>query len=97
MNENGMKKCLLMLVVARFGFGGLFHLPFLAFCCSSLHILAFEIEPVLSQKPKQANAFGCSFWCFAGTKNENEQQTAKKSEWKPGLQVPFIFGVRKKN
>ena len=50
--------------VARSGFWACFHLPFVAFCCSSMLVLVFEIESVLSQKPKQANAFGCSFWLF---------------------------------
>ena len=27
----------------------------------------------------------CSLWLFVGTKNQNEQQKAKKSKWKPGL------------
>ena len=54
---------LLVLVFARV-FGVCFHLPFVAFCCSSLFVVVFEIESVLSQKPKQANAFGCSFWLF---------------------------------
>ena len=36
---------------------------YVAFCRSSL-LAVFEIESVLSQKPKQANAFGCSFWLF---------------------------------
>ena len=64
MNENGNEKCsvtfscsLLLVVV----FGACFHLPLAAFCCSSLLILVFEIESVLSEKPKQANVFGCSF------------------------------------
>ena len=45
-------------------FGTCFHWPLVAFCCSSLLLLVFEIESVLSQKLKQANAFGCSFWFF---------------------------------
>ena len=45
---------------ARFGLV-FFHLPFDAFCCSSLLVLVYEVETFLSQKPKQANAFGCSF------------------------------------
>ena len=49
--------CFLVFVVC-------FHLPFVAFCCSSLLDLVFEIESVLSPKPKQANAFGCSLWLF---------------------------------
>ena len=53
-----------MLFVARFGVWACFHLPFIAFCCSSLLVVVFEIESVLSQKPKQSNAFGCSFWLF---------------------------------
>ena len=43
-----------------FWFLGRFHLPFVAFCCYSLLVLVFEMESVLFQKPKQANAFGCS-------------------------------------
>ena len=61
MNENGNEKCYLLLVLI---FGGCFHLSLVAFCCSSLLVLVFEIESVLSQKPKQANAFGCSFRLF---------------------------------
>ena len=60
----GMKNalcCFLLLVVV---FGWCFHLPFDAFCCSSLLFLVFEIESILSQKPKQANAFCCSLWLF---------------------------------
>ena len=44
--------------------GACFHLPFVAFCCSSLLFLVFEIESILSQKPKQPNAFYCSLWLF---------------------------------
>ena len=51
--------CFLLLVLV---FGACFHLAFAAFSCSSLLVLVFEIKSVLSQKPKQANAFGCSFW-----------------------------------
>ena len=39
----------LLLVVAYFGFGACFHLRFISFCCSSLLILVFEKESVLSQ------------------------------------------------
>ena len=45
-------------------FDACFHLPFVAFCCSSLLFLVFEIESILSQKPKQANAFCCSLRLF---------------------------------
>ena len=45
-------------------FGACFHLPFVAFCCSSLLFLVFEIESILSQKPRQTNAFCCSLWLF---------------------------------
>ena len=45
-------------------FGECFHLPFVAFCCSSLLVFVSEIESVLSQKLKQANAFGCLFLPF---------------------------------
>ena len=51
-----------MLFVAPFGLEAYFNLPFVSFCCSSLLILVFEIESVLPQKPKEANAFGYSFW-----------------------------------
>ena len=40
--------------------------PF-AVCCFLLFpllVLVFEIESVLSQKPKQSNAIGCLFWLF---------------------------------
>ena len=47
-----------------FGFCACFHLPFVAFCCSSLLFLVFEIESILSRKPKQANAFCGSLWLF---------------------------------
>ena len=53
--------CFLLLVL---GFGACFHLLFVAFCCSSLLFLVFEIESIISQKPKQANAFCCSLWVF---------------------------------
>ena len=46
-----------MLFVACFGFGACFHLSFVAFCCSSLLVLVFEIESVLSQKPKTGKCF----------------------------------------
>ena len=59
MNENGNEKCSLLLLLV---FRVCFHLASVAFCCSSLLVLVFEMESVLSQKPKQANAFGCSFW-----------------------------------
>ena len=62
----GMKNalsCFLLLVLV---FGASFHLPSVAFCCSSLLVLVIEIELILSQKPKQANIFGCSFWFFVG-------------------------------
>ena len=65
MNENGNGKCSLLLFVARFGFWGVF--PFAVRCLllpCLLLILVFQIESVLSQKPKQANAFGCLFWLF---------------------------------
>ena len=64
MNENWNEKSSLLLFVARFVFGACFHLAFVAFCCSSLLVLVFEIKSGLSQKPKQANAFRCSFWFF---------------------------------
>ena len=50
MNGTGNEKCSLLPVVARFGFGGVF--PFAVRCfllCSSLLVLVFEIESVLSQ------------------------------------------------
>ena len=53
--------CSLLLVLV---FGSCFHCLFVAFRCSSLIFLVFEIESVLSQKPKQANAFSCSSWLF---------------------------------
>ena len=53
--------CFLLLVLV---FGACFHLLFDAFCCSSLLFLVFEIESILSQNPKQANAFSCSLWHF---------------------------------
>ena len=61
MNENGNEKCSSLLFLLVLVFGAFFRLPFVAFCCSSLLVLVFDIESVLSQKPKQANAFGCSF------------------------------------
>ena len=53
--------CFLLLVL---GFVACFHLSFVAFCCSSLLFLVFEMESILSQTPKQANAFCCSLWLF---------------------------------
>ena len=54
--------CFLLLVLV---FGACFNLPFVAFCCSSLLFLVFEIESILCQKPKQENAFCCcSLWLF---------------------------------
>ena len=61
MNGNGNEKCSLLLVLV---FGACFLLQFVAFCCSSLLVLVFETESVPSQKPKQANAFGCSCLLF---------------------------------
>ena len=40
--------------------GAYFHLPFVAFLLFVARS-CFEIESGLSQKPKQANAFGCPF------------------------------------
>ena len=75
MNENENEKCSLLLVLVL---GACFHLPFVAFCCSSLFVLVSEIESVLSQKPKQVNAFGwsfslfgCPFWFFVMFPSEN--------------------------
>ena len=55
MNENGNEKCSLLLFVTRFGFGGVF--PFAVRCFLLLFVahLVFEIESVLSKKPKQTN------------------------------------------
>ena len=61
MNEKRNEKCFLLLVLV---FEECFHLPFVAFCCSSLLVLVFDIESVLSHKPKTAYGFGCSFWLF---------------------------------
>ena len=55
----GMKSALCCSLLLVLVFGACFHLPFVAFlvlCCSFLFL-----RSVLSQKPKQANAFGCSF------------------------------------
>ena len=60
----GMKNALCCFLLLVLVFGACFHLPFVAFCCSSLLFLVFEIESILSQKPKQANAFYCSLWLF---------------------------------
>ena len=51
--------CFLLLVLVV---GACFHLPFIAFHCTSLLFLVFEIESILS--PKQTNAFCCSLWLF---------------------------------
>ena len=84
--------CFLLLVLVS---GAFFRLLFVAFSCSSLLLLVFETESVLSQKPKQANAFGCSFWFFKDcitrfgfslvrkTNTSNKRQ--KKFKWKPSL------------
>ena len=61
MNENGTDKCSLLLVLV---FGACFHLPIIGFLLLSVLVLVFETESVLSQKPEQANAFGCPFWLF---------------------------------
>ena len=53
--------CFLLLVLV---FGACFHQPFISFCCSLLFFLVFEIESILSQKPKQVYAFCCSLWLF---------------------------------
>ena len=89
--------CFLLLVLA---FCGCFHLLFIAFCCSSLLFLVFEIEAILSEKPKQANAFCCSFcflWMFPFEHRiarcgfllvaitKTSNKRQKKSKWKPGL------------
>ena len=62
--EMGMKNALCCFLLLVLFFEASSHLPFVVFCCSSLLVLVFEIESVLSQKPKQANAFGCSFLLF---------------------------------
>ena len=60
----GMKNALCCFLLLVFVFGACFHLPFVAFYCPSLLFLVFEIESILSQKPKQGNAFYCSLWLF---------------------------------
>ena len=60
-NASRTEKCFLLLVLV---FGACFHLPFITFRCSSLLVLVFEIESVVSQKRKEANAFDFSFWFF---------------------------------
>ena len=60
MNEIGNENALCCFLLLVFVFRACFHLPFVAFCCSSLLVLVFEIESVPSQNPKQANFFGCS-------------------------------------
>ena len=71
MNENGNEKCSCCFLLLVLVFPSWFHLSFVAFCCSSLLVLVFEIESVQSQKSKQAKkkclrllvlAFCCSFW-----------------------------------
>ena len=87
----GMKNvlcCFLLLVLVS---GACFYFPLVIFAAHRCSF--FEIESVLSQEPKQANAFGCSFWFFVdvsirtlhcsfwfsvGTKNQNEQLKRKK-------------------
>ena len=63
-----MKNALCCFVLLVLVFGGCLHLPFVApivaFCCSPLLFLVFEIESILSEKQKQANAFCCSLWLF---------------------------------
>ena len=54
MSENGNEKCSLMLVLV---FGACFHLPFVAFCCSSLLFLVFEIESILSKNQNRQIPF----------------------------------------
>ena len=60
----GMKNALCCFLLLVLVFGACFHLPFVAFCCSSLLFLVFEIELIPSQKQKQANAFCCLSWLF---------------------------------
>ena len=60
-----LKMLFFLLFVARFGFGGCFHLPFIDFCCSSLLVLVFEMESVLSKKPKQEKCIWWLGWGFA--------------------------------
>ena len=89
----GMKNIFCCSLLLVFVLGACFHSPFVAFCCSSLLLLVFEIESVLSQKSKQTNAFGCSFWLlvarfgFRWYEKPNEQQKEEKSEWKPGFRA----------
>ena len=63
--------CFLLLVLV---FGACFHLPFVAFCCSSLLFLVFEISLVSIWT---FFAFRCSFWFFVPTKSHNEQCDAQ--------------------
>ena len=64
MNENGNEYALCCFLLLALVFVVCFHLLFVAFCCSSLLFLVFEIESILSQKPKQATVFCCSLWLF---------------------------------
>ena len=60
--HNRNEKCSLLHFVARFGFWYVF--PFCVRCLLLFFVLflVFEIESILSQKPKQSNAFCCSLW-----------------------------------
>ena len=46
MNENGNEKCSSLLFLLVLVFGAFFRLPFVAFCCSSVLVLVFDIESV---------------------------------------------------
>ena len=52
--------CFLLLVL---DFGACFHLPFIAFCCSSLLFLVFEIESILSQNQNR-KMHSVTRYCF---------------------------------
>ena len=52
--------CFLLLVLV---FGACFHLPFVAFCCSSLLFLVFEIESILPQNQNRQMHFVARY-CF---------------------------------
>ena len=64
MNEAGNEKCSLLL--DRFGFGGVFRLPFVAFCCSSSLAFVFQFSKSKTGKCLWLllSAFCCSFWFF---------------------------------
>ena len=96
----GMKNALCCFLLLVLVFGACFHLPFVAFCCSSLLFLVFEIESILSQNQNRQMHFVARFgllWMFPFEhriarcgfllvrKTKTSNKRQKMSKWKPGL------------